>query len=300
MGTTVELTVVAPTPEAGEAALKAGFAEVARLEQVFSSYRTDSELAAVNARAGSGPTPASSDFVTLLARSLAVARDTGGAFNPLMGPVIKLWGIPQAPKVPTPEELVALKPLVDLKGVTVNAKAGTVTLARPGMALGFGGIAKGYTADRVKALLEARGIRAGIVAVAGDLRVFGTRPDGSPWRIGVRHPRDDTKPLATLALTDGAVSTSGDYERFFVVDGKRYHHILDPRTLWPATDAVSVTVLAPQGVVADGLSTALFVMGVDAGQALVERTPGVEALFVAPDGTVTASSGWPGDAPAKL
>jgi len=152
----------------------------------------------------------------------------------------------------------------------------------------------------VAALLKARGIRSGIVAVAGDLMVFGARPDGTPWRIGVRHPRDPDRPLATLALTDGAVSTSGDYERYFEVDGRRYHHILDPRTLWPATDAVSVTVLAPQGVVADGLSTGLFVMGVAAGLKVVEAMPGVEALFVAPDGTVTASSGWPGPVPKGL
>jgi thiamine biosynthesis lipoprotein len=300
MGTTVELTVVAPTPEAGEAALKAGFAEVARMEQVFSSYRTDSELAAVNARAGSGATPASADFVTLLGRSLAVAKDTGGAFNPLMGPVIKLWGIPEAPRVPSDDELAALAPRVDPEGLVVDSAAGTVALARAGMALGFGGIAKGYTADRVTALLKARGIRAGIVAVAGDIRTFGRRPDGRPWRIGVRHPRDPERSLVTLELTDAAVSTSGDYERYFEVDGRRYHHILDPRTLRPAEGAVSVTVLAPDGTTADGLSTALFVMGAKAGREAVEARPGVEALFVAPGGSVTASSGWPGEVPAGL
>jgi thiamine biosynthesis lipoprotein len=299
MGTTVEITVTAPDRDAGRAAIAKGFAEVERLEQVFSSYRADSELAAVNARAGQGPTPASADFVRLLGRSLAVAERSGGAFNPLMGPVIKLWGIPENPRVPSAAELEALKPLVDLEGVAVDPAAATVTLAHPGMALGFGGIAKGYTADRVAALLEGAGIRAGIVAVAGDVRVFGTRPDGDPWRIGVRRPRDGEGPLATVAMTGGAVSTSGDYERYFEVDGRRYHHILDPRTLRPARDAVSVTVLAPDGTLADGLATALFVMGVRDGRALAEGMQGVEALFVAPDGAVTATAGWPGEGPPR-
>jgi thiamine biosynthesis lipoprotein len=300
MGTTVEITVVARDKAAGEAAIAEGFAEVERLEQVFSSYRADSELSSINARSGRGPVAASGDMVDLVGRAVAIARETGGAFNPLMGPAIKLWGIPEHPRVPSDAELERLRPLVEVGGVTVAPRDGTLTLARPGMALGLGGIAKGYTADRVAALLKARGIGAGIVAVAGDLRVFGTRPDGRPWRVGVRHPRRADRPMAALLLTDAAVSTSGDYERFFEVDGKRYHHILDPRTLKPAAETVAVTVLARDGTTADGLATALFVMGPEAGLKLVERLQGVEALFAAPDGKVTASSGWPGPAPPDL
>lgn len=300
MGTTVEITVVAPDTATGEAAVAAGFAEVERLEQVFSSYRADSELSTLNGRAGEGPVAASGDMVDLVGRAIAIARETGGAFNPLMGPAIKLWGIPEHPRVPSDAELAALRPLTDVGGVTVTPGEGTVTLARPGMALGLGGIAKGYTADRVAALLRHRGISAGIVAVAGDLHVFGTRPDGRPWRVGVRHPRRADRPMAALLLTDGAVSTSGDYERYFEVDGRRYHHILDPRTLRPAADTVAVTVLARDGTTADGLATALFVMGPKAGLSLVERLPGVEALFAAPDGRVTASSGWPAPVPPDL
>jgi thiamine biosynthesis lipoprotein len=300
MGTTVEITVVAPSQATGEAAVAAGFAEVERLEQVFSSYRADSELSTLNAKAGSGPVSASGDMVDLVGRAVAIARETGGAFNPLMGPAINLWGIPEHPRVPSDAELAALRPLTDVGGVIVTPGNHTVTLARAGMALGLGGIAKGYTADRVAALLRHRGISAGIVAVAGDLHVFGTRPDGRPWRVGVRHPRRSDRPMAALLLTDGAVSTSGDYERFFEVDGKRYHHILDPRTLRPAAETVAVTVLARDGTTADGLATALFVMGPKAGLALVERLPGVEALFAAPDGAVTASSGWPAPVPPNL
>jgi len=300
MGTTVEITVVAADEAAGEAAIAEGFREVERLEQVFSSYRADSELSVLNGKAGSGPVAASGDMVDLVSRAVAIARETGGAFNPLMGPAIKLWGIPEHPRVPSDGELAALRPLTDVAGVTVTPGDHTMALARPGMALGLGGIAKGYTADRVAALLKHHGISAGVVAVAGDLHVFGTRPDGRPWRVGVRHPRRADRPMAALLLTDGAVSTSGDYERFFEVDGKRYHHILDPRTLRPADETVAVTVLARDGTTADGLATALFVMGPKAGLGLVERLPGVEALFAAPDGRVTASTGWPEPVPSDL
>jgi len=136
-----------------------------------------------------------------------------------------------------------------------------------------------------------------VVAVGGDIRVFGTRPDGTGWRIGVRDPSGDPAPLARLMMTSGAVSTSGDYERFFVVDGVRYHHILDPRTLRPARRVHAVTVTAPDGATADALATGLFVMGRKRGRAVVADLPGVAALWVDGDGAVTVSDHWPGDVP---
>lgn len=295
MGTTVEITVVAGSTDEGERAISEGFSEVARMELMFSSYRQDSDLARVNAAAGHGPVPVPRPFVELLEKAKKVAEVSDGAFNPLVGPAVKLWGIPEAPQVPSREELERLLPLTALGGLSVSAADGTVALSRPGMALGLGGIAKGYTAERVAARLRERGIGAGIVAVAGDIRTFGTRPDGQPWRIGVRRPRAGAEPAAVLEMGDGAVSTSGDYERYFELGGVRYHHILDPRTLWPARSGTAgVTVLAPDAATADGLATALFVMGPQAGLQLVQRLPGVEALYIAEDGTQSASAGWPG------
>jgi len=295
MGTTVAITVVAPTDAEGYRALEAGFAEVAHMDAVFSNYRQDSDLARVNRQAGKGPATVPEVFVDLTRRSLDMVRISGGAFNPLVEPAVKLWGIPQTPRVPTEAQLAVLRHLTDPANVRVTADS--VELVHPGMSIGFGAIAKGYTADRVTALLRARGIRAGIVAVAGDVRAFGHRPDGAPWHIGVRPPRGDgpdAQPLDTLEMTDGAVSTSGDYERFFEIDGVRYHHILDPRTLWPSKGVRSVTVRAPDGATADGLATALFVIGPDAGVPLAESLPGVSALFVDQAGRVIASRGWPG------
>lgn len=293
MGTTVTITVVAREDEA-KYALDMGFAEVAAMEAVFSSYRADSHLSKVNTAAGDEPVLVPESFIVLLKHALLVARQSGGAFNPLVGPAVKRWGIPEAPRVPSDAELNALHSLLDLAEVHINPIRGTVYLSRPGMALGLGGIAKGFTADRVVVRLKEHGINGGIVAVAGDVTTFGLRPDGTPWRIGVRNPQGGDAPLRQLALTDGAVSTSGDYERFFELDGVRYHHILDPRTLRPArVGLTAVSVLAPSGVLADGYATALFVMGPKAGLALAEHLEGIEALFVADTGAIISTSGWP-------
>ncbi len=292
MGTVVSITVVAKGERRAATALNAAFAQVAAMEKMFSGYRDDSDLARVNRAAGKGPVAVPTAFIELMRYAMRVARDSGGAFNPLVGPAVKKWGIPEHPRVPSGEELAALLPLLDLNGIVLTDDA--VMLTQPGMALGLGGIAKGFTADRVVATLKELGIKGGIVAVAGDVTAFGTRPDGTPWRIGVRDPKGAVAPLRKLPLTDGAVSTSGDYERFFELDGVRYHHILDPRTLYPARAGLTaVSVLAPSGVLADGYATALFVMGADAGVALAERLPGVEALFVTDDGRQLASGGWP-------
>jgi len=293
MGTSVTIKVVTADAGLAQAALDAGFAEVAAMEQMFSSYRTDSDLSRVNRGAGRGPVAVPDGFVALVAAAKGLALESSGAFNPLLGPAIALWGIPHDPHVPGNTALAAIRPLIALDGLSWDEGAGTVTLAHSGMALGLGGIAKGYTADRVVARLKDLHITAGIVAVAGDVRVFGQRPDGTAWRLGLRDPDGGAQPLLRLTVASGAISTSGDYERFFEIDGVRYHHILDPRSLYPARGVRSVTVTAPSGLLADGLATALFVMGSKEGLALVERTNGVEALFVLASGDQMASEGWP-------
>lgn len=295
MGTSVSLTVAAKGNRLGERALDAGFAEVARLEGVFSSYRTNSDLARVNRGAGAGVVSVPPEFIELTRRAFAITDLTDGAFNPLVGPAVKLWGIPENPRKPAAAELEGLLPLLEPSWVTVEDTG--VGLKAAGMALGFGGIAKGYTADRVADLLASiPGISGAVVAIAGDIRVFGTRPDGSPWRVGVKRPKGGTESI--LSMTSGAVSTSGNYARFFELDGVRYHHILDPRTLMPSRAVTAVSVTAPDATTTDALATALFVMGADDGLALVTRMDGAEALFILPDGIRRASPGWAGVRPA--
>ncbi len=293
MGTVVTISVVATSKSHGEQSIDRGFAEIARLEQMLSSYRATSVLSRLNAMAGAGPVSVPEEFIELILVAQEVAASTGSAFNPLMGPAVKLWGIPENPRVPSPEALEALRPLTDLAGLSVMPQRGTVALSRPGMALGLGGIAKGYTADRVTEILKGLGVTGGVVAISGDVRVFGTQPDGSPWRVAVQDPGGGPDPIAVIEMSGGALSTSGDYQRFFEQDGIRYHHILDPRTLRPTRGLASVSVLTADGVRADALATAVLVMGAVEGLAYVEASAGVEALFVDQNGHLTATSGWP-------
>jgi len=293
MGTVVTLTVAARDESTGVHAIERAFAEIARLEQMLSSYRPASDLNRLNAQAGTGPVRVPRELSELTFAAAAIAAQTAGAFNPLMGPAIKLWGIPHDPHVPSPGELRALLPLIELTGLGVRPKQATIALALPGMALGLGGIAKGYTADRVVGLLQAEGMHGGVVEISGDVRTFGLGPGRRPWRVGVRDPRGSRAPLVVMEITDGAVSTSGDYERFFELEGVRYHHILDPRTLMPARGLISVTVLAPRAIDADALATAVLVMGAVEGLALVERSAGIEALLIDRDQQRLVSTGWP-------
>jgi thiamine biosynthesis lipoprotein len=194
--------------------------------------------------------------------------------------------------VPEPVEIEAAAALVDYSLMENDYAAGKVFLPSSGMALDLGGIAKGYIVDRGLELLARSGIGHALLNAGGDIGILGPKPDGSPWRIGVKHPRRDDELIAVISwLKKGAVVTSGDYERFFEEDGERYHHILDPRTGYPARNLLSATVVAPTAIEADALSTALFVMGPQRGLELVESLPGVEAILVTPQLELLISSG---------
>jgi thiamine biosynthesis lipoprotein len=180
---------------------------------------------------------------------------------------------------------------VDLSALDLDETRGTAFLTRAGMRVDVGGIGKGFAADRAIDAMRAAGATAGVVALSGDIKTFGRMPDGEAFRFGIQHPRNDAALLATIELRDEAISTAGDYERFFERGGVRYHHILNPRTLQPARECQSVTVIAREGVMADGLDTGIFVMGPQRGMELVERLPDVEAVIVDRDGRILVSSG---------
>jgi thiamine biosynthesis lipoprotein len=291
MGTLVFVTAVAPDEAVAHRAAAAALEEIRRLEQLLSTWIPASELSRVNAAAGREPVRVSPDTMFLLRKSLEVAELTGGGFNIAVGPAVDLWGVSAEPRVPADAELAALAPLTDLGAVVLDAAAGTVYLATPGMRLDVGGIGKGFAADRAAAAMRAAGATAGVVALSGDIKTFGRLPDGERFVFGIQHPRKEGAILARLELQDEAISTAGDYQRYFEQDGVLYHHILDPRTLKPSRLCQSVTVVAKEGVDADGLDTGLFVMGPERAMALVERLPDVEAVIVDAAGRMTVSSG---------
>ena len=291
MGTLVTITAVAKDEAVAQAATTAGFAEIHRLEGLLSTWIPTSELSRVNASAGIMPVSVSSETLTVVQDALQVAEMTNGGFNIALGPVVDAWNVIESQRIPTESELDELRPLVNLQAVRADMRARTIFLEKSGMRIDVGGIGKGYAADQAVDALRRAGAIAGVVALSGDIKTFGRLPDGKLFPIGVQHPREAGAVLVWIDLQEEAISTAGDYERFFERDGVRYHHILDPRTLQPARGCQSVTVIARDGVWADGLDTGIFVMGPELGMRLVETLPDVEAIIVDADGRLLVSSG---------
>jgi thiamine biosynthesis lipoprotein len=269
-------------------AVDRAFREMESLGRRLSYYSESSEVKKINASAGKEPVRVSKHTLEVLRIALRVSRITGGAYDVTVGPLLKLWDFKNG-RVPDPEEIRKALRKVDYRKVRLDPLKGTVFLPEEGMEIHLGGIIKGYLADRAVEVLRDLGMKAGLVAVGGDVRVFGSKPGGRAWRIGVRDPRGEGI-LALLELTDVAVSTSGDYERFFLREGKRYHHLIDPRTGYPAGELASVTVLASSSAFADALATGLFILGPERALELLGRL-GLEGILVTPEGKVYATEG---------
>lgn len=277
-------------------ALDEAFARLAAIEEVMSANKDGTVVDALNKAAGGAPVKVPADLMAVLRRSALYAELSEGAFDPTIGPLVKLWGIgSDGERVPEPAEIEAALRLIDYRGLNLDAGAGTAALARPGMRVDLGAIAKGYAADEVARILKDRGVKAAIVDLGGNIMAVGKKPDGTPWRIGVQDPFDDRGAYIGLAQVPGGttVVTSGIYERYFTgPSGEHYHHILDVRTGYPVeSDLVSVTIIAASSMDADGLSTAVFALGLERGMALVESRRDVEAVFIDSSKRVYLSSG---------
>ncbi|HVS02194.1 MAG TPA: FAD:protein FMN transferase, partial [Thermoanaerobaculia bacterium] len=289
MYTSVEVTL----PAAPRAAARAE--EVLelfrRLEGDLSEWRQGSPLAAVNAAAGGGAVPIPPDLLQLLGRGRALGELTGGAFDVTWAALWGLWDFRAAsPVVPPPQAVARQAALVDYRRLELDPAAGTARLPLPGMKVGLGGIAKGYALDRAAELLDGRGLDSWLLVAGGQVLARGSR-GGRPWTVGIRDPRGAADELlATVAVGDLSLSTSGDYESFFERDGVRYHHVLDPRTGWPARGVRSATVVAAEATLADALSTAMLALGPDEGLELARRAA-VEAVLVDAAGRVAVTPG---------
>jgi len=294
MGTLVFLTAVAPDERVTHDAVQKGFAEIHRLEEILSTWIPESELSRVNAGAGRTAIAVSPETMEVFAKSIEMDRLTEGGFNIAIGPAVEAWNVSREGRIPTQAELDAVRPLLHLENLQLDKESRTVFLLKPGMRVDIGGIGKGYAADLAAHVMQQAGATAGVVAISGDIKTFGRMPDGERFVFGIQHPRKEGALLGQLELEDEAVSTAGDYQRYFMKDGIRYHHILDPQTLQPARASQSVTVVAKEGVLADGLDTGIFVMGPEKGMALIESLDGVEGVIVGEDGEVYISSGLKG------
>ncbi len=297
MGTLVEVTLVDGNRVGFDNAAEKAFAEIKRDEEIFSSYKPESDAVRVSQAAGKNPVKVSLEFIEALKTALKVSELSGGAFDPTIGALGRLWGYSgEKGVVPSKDEIKKALPLVDYKKVSVDEKTGTVFLKTKGMTINLGGVAKGYIVSKAVEVLKKNGVTEGIIKAGGDMVAFRNKPgQGKPFKIGIQHPREKGKLLGVAHVTNGAVSTSGDYERFFIVAGRRLHHILDPKTGYPADKSMSVTIIGPDATKADALSTAIFVMGPEAGMKLIERLDGYEGVIVDTEGKVMTSKGFKGE-----
>jgi thiamine biosynthesis lipoprotein len=277
--TTDRLDEVAIRPKLDEA-----LGEIRRLETVMTTWRPEAELSRVNAAAGKSAVPVSPETLDVVKKSLWVSKLSGGVFDVTFEAMHGLWKFDEdlEPVVPPADAIERARKLIDYRKIRIDEEKHTLRLDRAGMRMSLGGIAKGYAVDAAARVLEAEGLTSFFVQAGGDLYVRGKKPDGTPWRVGARDPRGHgpNDYFAFVEVEDHAFSTAGDYERSFVKDGVRYHHILDPRTGRPATASRSVTIWAKDAFTADAIDDAVFILGPEKGIALVDSIEGAGALIV--------------------
>jgi thiamine biosynthesis lipoprotein len=271
----VTITVAAPESPKLDQAFEAAFAEIEKLDDVMSDWRDTSELSKLNRGAGQGPMAVSPELFEMLQTARRISEDSGGAFDVTFASLGGLWSFrAEAPRMPTPDELAQKLPLVGYRKLVLDA--GTAAITTPGTRVGLGALGDGYAAHRASNALLARGFGDHLVLIGGDGVARGARTD-RPWRVGIRDPQTGGI-WGTLELHDEGVATSGNYQKFFMKDGVRYHHLIDPKTGMPSRGASSVTVLARDGVLADGYATAMFVLGPVKGLPIAQKL-GIEALW---------------------
>lgn len=291
MGSELRLTAWTADEAAAQSAFDAVFREFDRLDALMSVWRADSDVIRINAAAGERAVPVDRDVREILHIARQVSEWTDGAFDVTFGPLADLWKFDQDQDntIPDAAAIRSRLPLIDYRQIQIDERAGTVFLKRKGMRIHLGGIGKGYAVDHAVKIFRDRGLRDFMIQAGGDMYVGGRRGD-RPWKLGLADPRGEHKPFATVELSDATFSTSGDYERFFIKGGVRYHHILDLRVGRPAMLCRSVTLVTDRAVIADALAKGVFILGPAAGMALLERVPGVAGVIVSATNEVLVST----------
>jgi len=289
MGTRVSVELWADDAVRGRELVADVMREYHRVDDAMSTYKPDSEISRVNAHAADAPMVISDELFELVERSLDLSRASGGAFDITYDSVGYLYDF-RAHQRPSDSEIAEHLAAVDYRHVVLDPARHTIFFTTHGVRINLGGIAKGYVVERAAAMLRARGVEHALLNAGGDTRVIGDRR-GQPWIVGIRHPRVSDEVVTKLPLVDEAISTAGDYERFFEENGHRYHHIINPTTGKPTEGILTVTVIGPDGTMTDGLDTAIFVLGVEKGLKLIESYPEYETIIVDAGGKVSFSKG---------
>lgn len=291
MGTEVSFAVLSDDEEGAGRAIQAAFDEIKRIENMMTTWRDDSEVSRINQQAGIAPVVVSPETLEVIEAAQHASQISNGAFDITFYAMHGLWKFDEDldPKVPPASEIKKRRTLIDYRELKIDHDKRTVFLAKKGMAISLGGIAKGYAVDRAVAVLKRGGFGDAIVQAGGDLMCAGSK-NGAPWVTGIRDPRGGRSDVfAKMMLTNHAFSTAGDYERYFMLGGKRYHHIIDPKTGYPATRSRSVTIYAPNALLADAVDDAVFILGWQKGFEMLDKLDDVGAVVVDDRGKIHVS-----------
>ena len=291
LGSPFEITVVATDSVQAKLYTDLAISEVKRIENLVSDWIPTTQISQVNQNAGIKPIKVDQEVFDLVERAIKISKLTSGAFDISYASMDKIWKFDGSMKqMPTEEAIKKSVEKVGYQNIILNPKDKTIFLKNKGMKLGLGGIAQGYIADKIKEVLQEKRCTSGLVNVSGDINTWGKQPNGEPWSVGIINPMNKNKVFATFILDDSAVETSGSYEKFVIFKGKRYSHIIDPRTGYPASGIVSVSVFAKQTELADALATGIFVLGIEVGLDLVNQLNGIDCIIVDDKGGVHVSN----------
>lgn len=290
MGSRFDLTIVAKDSTDGNKHIETAIEEITRIEKLISSWDTNSQTSEINRNAGVKPVTVDKELFDLIERAIVISKLTDGAFDISYASMDRIWKFDGSmTKMPSKEEINASVEKVGYQNIVLDQENCTVFLKLRGMKIGFGAIGKGYAADKAKQLLISKGVSSGIINASGDMNTWGKQPNGEDWAVAITNPMNKNKAFALLPLKQGAVVTSGDYEKFVMFNGVRYAHIINPKTGYPSRGIISVTVFAPTAELADALATSIFVMGKDVGLDRINQIPNVECIIIDTKGNINQS-----------
>jgi FAD:protein FMN transferase len=290
MGCRFDITVIASNEAEGNTYIDIAAKEISRVENLISEWDSTTQISEVNRYAGVKPVKVDKEVFDLIVRSIKISELTDGAFDVTWAAMNHIWKFDGSMKrLPTQDEIATAIAKIGYKNILLNEKDLTVYLRLKGMRLGFGGIGKGYSADKSAALLKSMGVAGGLISASGDITAWGKQPDGRPWMIGITNPFNKDKIFAWFPFEGNSIGTSGDYENFVEFNGVRYTHIIDPRTGWPVHGIASVTIFGPNAELSTALTKAIFVMGKDIGINVIKQLKGIEYVVVDDHGKIYTS-----------
>jgi FAD:protein FMN transferase len=292
MGNRFQLTAIGPSNDWAQDCIEAGVLEIRRIENKLTTYSDESETALINKNAGIKPVVITKETFDLIERSKKISQITQGAFDITYGSIDKsLWNFDtHNNKLPDPKIAKEMTRLVNYRNIFLDRSNYSVMLKEKGMRIGFGGIGKGYAAERAKIVMKSKGVESGIVNASGDMTTWGLQPNGKPWTIGIADPNFSESVFSYLNITDLAVATSGNYEKFIIVDGKKYSHTINPRTGLPVRGIKSVTIISANAEIADAMTTPVMIMGVSAGLNMINQMQDIEVIIINDDDTMYISN----------